>query len=87
MLNDITLYEFNSLNELEQIEALGEYGQIVAHRFQEEFKFLLYQINNFYIELKYITKGNIFIQLNSFNTTEKLELYLKEINIDELKKS
>ena len=32
---DITLYEFNSLNELEKIEALGEYGVILAHRLRK----------------------------------------------------
>ena len=47
MASDITLYEFNSLPELEQVEALGEYGQPVAHRFEQQFKFMLYQINNF----------------------------------------
>ena len=59
MLEDITLYEFNSLDALQKIEALGEYGQIVAHRFEGDFKFMRYQINEFYIELKYITEGNV----------------------------
>ncbi len=70
MLSDITLYEFNSLNQLEQIEALGEYGVLVAHKFVEDYEFMLYQISNFYVELKYISKDNIFVQLNSFNTTK-----------------
>ena len=79
---DITLYEFNSLEGLEKIEALGEYGELVAHRFEDEFKCMLYQVNNFYVELKYITEGNIFVQLNTFNTTQRLEPYLNKINID-----
>lgn len=85
MLEDITLYEFNSLNALEKIEALGEYGEIVAHRFDGPYKFMLYQVNNFYVELKYITEGNVFKELNTFKTTERLELYIKQINIDDLK--
>ena len=43
MLRDITLYEFNSLDGLEKIDALGEYGELVAHRFAEDSKFMLYQ--------------------------------------------
>lgn len=85
MLEDITLYEFNSLDGIEKIEVLGEYGEIVAHRFYGIYKFMLYQVNDFYVELKYITEGNIFEELNTFKTTERLELYLKQINIDDLK--
>ena len=83
---NITLYEFNSLNELEKIEALGEYGVILAHRFEEIFKYMLYQINDFYVELKYILEGNIFVEMKSFKTTTLLERYLDEINIDDLRK-
>jgi len=85
MLKDITLYEFNSLDELEKIEALGEYGELIAHRFEGAFKFMLYQINDFYVQLKYITEGNIFKELQSFKTTDLLNMYLKDINIDDLK--
>ena len=84
MLSDITLYEFNSLDGLEKIEALGKYGELVAHRFDGDFKFMLYQISDFYVEIKYITEGNVFKELKTFKTTELLEFYLKEINIDNL---
>ena len=84
MLEDITLYEFNSLRDLEKIEALSDYGQIVAHRFENNFKFMLYQVNNFYVELKYITRNNIFIELRTFTSTDLLDGYLSSINIDKL---
>ena len=84
MLEDITLYEFNSFDGLEKIEALGEYGQIVAHYFEDQFKFMLYQINDFYVEIKYITEGNIFVDLKTFKTTELLEPYLSQVNIESL---
>lgn len=86
MLQDITIYEFNSLDELEKIEALGEYGVILTHRFEETFKFMLYQINDFYVEIKYIIEGNIFVEIKSFKTTNLLKKYLDEINIDDLRK-
>ena len=65
--------------------ALGEYREIVAHHFDGPYKFMLYQVNDFYVELKYITEGNVFKELNTFKTTERLELYLKQINIDDLR--
>ncbi len=81
MLEDITLYEFNSLEELEKIEALGEYGQIVAHKFEGKFKFMLHQINNFYVEIKYINESNAFVDLRSFHTTDLLDSYISTIDI------
>ncbi|MEO7294107.1 MAG: hypothetical protein ABIW34_13445 [Ginsengibacter sp.] len=84
MLEDITLYEFNSLEELEKIEALGEYGQIVAHKFEGKFKFMLYQINNFYVEIKYIEKTNAFVELRSFKTTNLLDSYISDIDVNGL---
>jgi len=82
MLEDITLYEFNSLEGLEKIEALGEYGQIVSHKFEGKFKFMLYQINDFYVEMKYIEKTNAFVELRSFKTTDLLKSYISTIDIN-----
>ncbi len=51
MLRDITLYEFNSLNDNEKHEAIMEYAVFVADRIENHCKVLLYQFDNFYVEL------------------------------------
>ena len=51
MLRDITLYEFNSLNDNEKYEAIMEYATYVADRIEDQYKILLYQFENFYVEL------------------------------------
>jgi hypothetical protein len=81
MLEDITIKEFNSLDEAEQFEALWEYGQIVGHVFQNGFKFMLYQISNFYVEIKYDDETNAIKGLRAFEDTESLDPYLKRISL------
>ena len=75
---------FNSLKNFEKIEVLVKYAQIVACRFEGDFKFMLYQLNDFYIELKYTTEGNIFVRLRTFKSTDLLGKYLSQINIQNI---
>ena len=58
MLRDITLYEFNSLNENEKNETIMEYAIYVAERIEEHCKVLLYQFDSFYVELFYASWSN-----------------------------
>ena len=52
-MKDITLYEFNALNEDEKGAALWELGTFIMHRFEGEIGYSLYQLNNFYVEVEY----------------------------------
>ncbi len=81
---DITLYEFNSLNEFEKGEALWEYGVHVSERFEGECGYALYQLNNFYVEVKYNGSINEISKFTSFSTYTKLEPYLDKIDISGL---
>ena len=78
---DITLYEFNSLNEFEKGEALWEYGVHVDERFEGEIGYSLYQLNDFYVEVKYNGGVNAITELTSFSTDTKLEPYFDKIDI------
>jgi len=84
MLEDITLYEFNSLAEFEKAECLWEYGVHVSERFDDTYGYILYQINNFYVEAKYDCQNNTIVKFTSFSTTTKLEPYLSDIDINDL---
>lgn len=63
ILEDITLYEFNSLADSEKAECLSEYGVHVSERFDKEYGYILYQINNFYVEAQYHCSNNIVSKL------------------------
>jgi len=78
---NITLYEFNSLNEFEKGAALWEYGVHVSERFDQECGYSLYQLNNFYVEVKYKGDINALTKFTAFSTYTKLEPYLRNIDI------
>ena len=73
------LHEFMLLKEPEQFKVLEECG-IIASRRNIYNKYFLYQINDFYVEVRFTNK-NVVIGLKSFVTTNLLEPYLDKINI------
>lgn len=81
---DITLYEFNSLDEFEKGEALWEYGEHITERFGGDVGYSLYQLNDFYVEVEYNGDQNKISRFTSFSTSTKLEPYLDKIDISEL---
>jgi hypothetical protein len=78
---DISLYEFNSLNEFHKGEALWEYGIHVSQRTEGEIGYSLYQLHDFYVEVKYNGRINAITKFTSFSTHTKLEPYLEKIDI------
>jgi hypothetical protein len=67
--------------EFEKGEALWEYGVHVSERFHEECGYSLYQLNDFYVEVKYNGGLNAITKLTSFYTITKLEPYFLNIDI------
>jgi len=82
----MTLYEFKLLDEPEQIEALSNIGVLLGERKSETHRYMLYQIDGFYIELKYSLTDNSRQGIRTFTTTTLLEPYLGAIDIPNLKK-
>ncbi len=80
----MTLYEFNDLDELEQHEAIWEYGVMIGDRFEGEHRIILYQLFSFYVELFYQQEHNVLRKLRSFCSTELLDAYLTQFNLNEL---
>jgi hypothetical protein len=77
----MTLYQFNELDETEQIEAVWEYGVYLAGRQNREHKLILYQIDAFYAEIWYHAEDNDIRKLRAFSSTSQLEPYLKNMDI------
>ena len=84
-MTDITLYEFNSLDEHEKGAAIWEYGEFLAQRFESDTGFSLYQLINFYVEIEYNGDQNKITRFTSFCTNTRLESYLENIDISEIK--
>ena len=75
----MTLYQFKALDENKQYDALWNKGVFIAGRVTEEHKLLLYQLEGFYIEVKYDGDMNKIVGLRSFIIVGQLEPYLKNI--------
>ena len=76
------LYEFNQLDELEQIETFWVEGQKVGERLSKSFRYVLYQVNGFYVEIKYNMVMNVIYAMRSFECeSPHLDIYLMPIDI------
>ena len=73
---DIILYEFNVIDEFDKGAALWDYGVHLTERFDEEYGYSLYQLNDFYMEIKYNGCENEISRFTSFRNCTKLEPYL-----------
>lgn len=68
--------DFTSLPAEQQLDTLYFSGDILANRYEGEHIFLLYNLRDFYVELRYDAYNNQLRQVNAFRDTDKLEPYL-----------
>jgi hypothetical protein len=83
----MTLYQFNRLGELEQLEAVWEHGVFVAEREDEVRRYKVFQIDSFYVEVERHKEYNVRRGFYSFTSTnaEKMKPYLDKIDISTIK--
>lgn len=72
----MTLYEFNSADEMEQIEAFWN-GVLIGKRNEGEFIIECRQIDDFYVEYK--IKEHQYIDMRSFRNPDLLQPYLDQM--------
>ncbi len=72
----MTIYEFNSADEMEQIEAFWD-GVLVGERSDGQFKIECRQINDFYVEYK--IREHQYIEMRSFKNPDLLQPYFDQL--------
>ncbi|HLP37013.1 hypothetical protein [Lacibacter sp.] len=79
----MTLYQFNNLDEMEQLEAIWDNGVQVAEREDDVNRYKLYQIDAFYVEEEWHKEYKVRRAFRSFASTdaEMLQPYLDRIDI------
>ena len=82
----MTLHEFKEMSEMDQIETVWNKSILIAKRKEKTADYFLYQIDSFYVEIKYLKGTRIIRRFISFHTTELLAPYLELIDISELTK-
>lgn len=75
----MTLYEFNSLSNPDQYNTVWELGNHIETVITKEKIYLLYAINEFFVEIHYEPSTNHIVGKQSFKQGEHLEKYLKDI--------
>lgn len=60
----MTLYQFNALDEMEQAEALWNKGVHISKREDDVHRFILYQIDAFYVDVWYHKEYNVIRKFN-----------------------
>jgi hypothetical protein len=77
-------HQFNVLEEQEQTVAIWEKGVFLSERIEGFHKFMLYQLEDFYVEVTHHTHFNVIIRVSSFSDTKQLEPYLAAISIENI---
>jgi hypothetical protein len=72
----VTLYQFKLLKENEQYATVWENGIMIDARITAQHKFILYQLEEFYVEIKYDAENNKLLGLKSFSSVMPLLNYL-----------
>ncbi|RYF76116.1 MAG: hypothetical protein EOO39_05965 [Cytophagaceae bacterium] len=72
----MTPAHFTSLDTDDQLNALYFEASILANRYEDDFIYLLYSLDSFYVEVRHDAYTNKVKQISAFKSTDKLEPYL-----------
>lgn len=78
---NITLYEFNMLPQQEQHRLVHTVGTFLEVLEVEDFKNVLYGLEDFYVELKYDVESNSIKSLRTFKRGDALDRYLDKYQL------
>lgn len=78
------IYEFNMMDDLDKWDTLWQEGVFLMTRKKGDIKLNLYQLGEFYVEVRYDALNNVIERLRTFKTLALLEDYLDEIKIPEI---
>ncbi|GAA4397446.1 hypothetical protein GCM10023187_06920 [Nibrella viscosa] len=68
--------DFTELSTERQLDILYFEGDLLANRYEDEFIYLLYSLDEFFVELRHDAYTNKLRQVTAFRSTDKLEPYL-----------
>jgi hypothetical protein len=77
----MTLQHFRALAPHKQNRKLIAEGVCIAERKHEELQALLFQVDNFYVEVYFFPGGDEVLFTRCFEGTKKLEPYLQDIDL------
>jgi hypothetical protein len=80
----MTLAQFNKLKIEEQQKAVLINGVFLGERKDPPLRMMLYDMENFYVEVFFLSRYNKVAWFNGFQSTKKLEPYLQKIDVSSI---
>ncbi len=80
----MTSAEFSNLDEQAQTKTLIDRGIYLSERQYKSLSILLYQVDNFYVEIYHNLRFNVLQGFSCFEDDRALEPYLEKIDISTL---
>lgn len=80
----MTLRKFHNSSKKEKINTVLKTGVYLAERKNAFFRIMLYQIENFYVEVFFLKWRKTVIGFRIFQSTDRLSPYLHKIDIGKL---
>lgn len=77
----MTIYEFAKLTEDKKATATWS-GTFLAHREQENIKYAIYAIEDFFVEITYEKIRNKILDFHPSKTNRLLDSYIEGINLE-----
>lgn len=66
MKEELSFYDFTQLPEEQQYHITFRLATFLEHRISGKYKYVLYRLNNFFVEILYNSATNEVIQLTSY---------------------
>ncbi len=80
----ITIDDFQILPFNKQCDFITVFADYLAYRIEEEKKYYLYAMENYFVEVAYLpTEGKV-LEINAFHDINEIEMYLDFIDISDL---
>ena len=76
--------EFKTMDLYEQAGVICEEGVLLSERSEDDNLVVLYAVGSFYVEVFYRNADSEIIKFRSFQSTQFLEPYLEQIDLDSL---
>ena len=75
MKKEITVSEFNNLQDIEQLNIIWRHGFMIGKRTDGECEISLFRLYLFYVKLYYSLKNNLFKKIKAISTVENIKAY------------
>ena len=83
-MRKLTLYDFIRLDMLSRFKLVEKEGQLLFIIRDDDYLFMLHNLSDFYVEMRYHEAKNQIVDITPFRKTKRLGQYLEQIDLNKL---